>query len=259
VPWELLQIPLLLPGFVLVLARVSGLLVVAPILGSSIVPVRVRAFFALVVSLMLFPSILPTIGSELTLSAALLGLAGELMIGIVLGLGVSMLFVAMELAGLMISQQAGLALAEVIDPVLQTQGTPLGRIYFICAIFIFLIVGGLRAMVQALLDSFATLPLLSFAPGQSVVSVLVGLLTGMMIVALRLAGPALTALLLTSVAMGFISRTMPQLNILAVGFSIRIGVAFTIVAATVGAMEPMITTYLWDSVDGLVELLRHAG
>lgn len=248
-PWDLLRVPLILPGFMLVLARVSGLLVVAPILGSQIVPVRIRAFFALVLSLMLFPSVLPAIESELTLSGAVLGLAGELLIGVVLGLGMSLLFVGLELAGLMISQQAGLALAEVIDPMLQTQGTPLGQIYFICTVFLFLAVGGLRAIVQALLDSFSTLPLLSFSVGQSVASLLVGLLTGTMVLALRLAGPALTALLLTSLAMGFVSRTMPQLNILAVGFSIRIGVALVIVAATFGAMEPILTAYLWDSVD----------
>jgi len=258
VPWELLQIPLILPAFALVLARVSGLMIVAPILGSAAIPARVRAFFAVVLALLVFPTLLPTVSAELSLSAAVVGLTGELMIGAVLGLGLSLLFVSLELAGLMIAQQAGFALAEIFDPMLGMQSTAFGQVYFVCGLFIFVAVGGLRAMVQALLDTFQTLPPLSFTADEAVAAVLVDLLAGAMIVALRLAGPALTALMLTALAKGFISRTMPQLNILAVGFSTQIAVALLVMAATVGVLEPLVTTHLWDSLDALVDLLRRA-
>lgn len=255
-PWQLFDITLILPGFALVLARVSGLMIVAPVLGSNVIPIRLRAAVAFTLSLMIFPIVLPTIGSELPLATAVVGMIGELLIGVVLGLGMSMLFVAMEFAGLMIAQQAGLAIAEVFDPVLQTSTTPLGQLYFMSALFVFLFAGGLRAMVQGLLDSFGSLPLLTFSVNDSVVDVLSDLLMGSMVLALRLAGPAITALLLTSVAMGLISRTMPQLNILAVGFSIRIVAALLIVAATLASIEPIITAFMWDSLDELLQLFQ---
>lgn len=252
------NITLLLPAFALVLARVSGLMIVAPVLGSSVIPVRVRAALALALSLMIFPIVLPTIDAELTLSSAVIGLVGELMIGIVLGLGLSLLFIAMELAGQMIAQQAGLAIGEVFDPVLQTSVSPLGQLYFMSALFVFLFAGGLRAMVQGLLDSFGTLPLMTFGIKEPVVEVMADLLMSSMILALRISGPAVTALLLTSVAMGLISRTMPQLNILAVGFSIRIVVSLLIVAATLASIEPLINTYLWRTFDALMRVLQPA-
>lgn len=256
VPWELANMSMILPAFALVLARISGLFIVAPILGSQVIPVRFRAAAAIALTMMVFPIVLPTIGVHLTLATAVPGLVGELLVGVTLGLGMSLLFVAMEFVGLMVAQQAGLALAQVFDPVMQSNGTPLGRLYFIAALFIFLFTGGLAAMVQALLDSFATMPLLGFTVDTSVLATLVDLLMASMVLAFRLAGPVLTALLLTSIAMGFVSRTMPQLNILAVGFSIRIFVAFVVVIATLGTIEPVISAFMWSAIQQLSDLFK---
>lgn len=255
-PWQMFDITLILPAFALVLARVSGLMILAPVLGSNVLPVRLRAAVALAMSMLIFPIVLPTIGAELTLASAVFGMVGELMIGIVLGLGLNLLFIAMEMAGHMIAQQAGLAIAEVFDPILQSNVSPLGQIYFMSALFVFLFAGGLRAMVQGLLDSFGSLPLMTFRVDTSVVEVMVDLLMSSLVLSLRLAGPAVTALLLTSVAMGLISRTMPQLNILAVGFSIRIVVSLVIVAATLASIEPLISASMWRTFDTLVRVLQ---
>jgi len=115
-PWSLSNVYLLLPGFVLVLFRVAGLLVAAPLFGSNAIPARLKVALSLTIAAVVFPLVAPTLPADITVGTALIGVIGEMSIGLTIGLGVTLMMVGVQTAGMLIGQQAGIALASVIDP-----------------------------------------------------------------------------------------------------------------------------------------------
>jgi flagellar biosynthetic protein FliR len=247
-PWSIIEIPLMLPAYVLVLFRVSGLMIVTPLFSSTAIPRRVRVLFAAAVALMIFPMLAPDIRADLTLHTALLGGAGELAIGIVMGMALHLLFLGAQLTGMVVGQQAGLSLGQTYNPLVNSSTTTLGQLYFIVLFMIFLLAGGHRAMVRGILDSFVAVPLMGFAVGDVHMNMLVDLLTATFIMALRLSGPCLIAMFMTTMAMGFLSKTMPQLNILSVGFVVRILVVLAAGGLSLSLSEGILTDGIYDTL-----------
>jgi len=129
----------------------------------------------------------------------------------------------------MIGQQLGIALARVFDPLFNDQSSVLGQFYFWLAMIIFLLINGHIILLKAMINSFHTL-----APGQFIVSKdfisnLTEVLQLSFAMAFQVSAPVIVAILLATLAMGFITRTVPQFNILSVGFSIRALIGFVLV------------------------------
>ncbi len=248
-PWSILDIPLALPTFALVLFRISGLMVTAPIFSSKGIPLRVRAAFTLVLAAMIFPLVKNEAPSDLTLVTALTAGVAEFMIGAVIGLALTLVLMTALVAGTMVGQQAGLALSQAVNPLEDLRTTVVGQIYYTILSLLFLLAGGHRAALAALLDTYKAIPLLSYQPDESMVLLLIEILTAAFIVGVRVAGPVIIALFLTETSMGFVSRTMPQMNILAVGFSIRAFVALGVAALSLSASEGILLDALWDGLD----------
>ncbi len=255
-PFDLLKLPILLPGLLLVVFRVAGLSISAPIFSSTAISRRIKVGLAVVIALMTYPLAEPTLPTNLTVELVLVGVVGEIMIGVAMGFGLSAIFVSTQIGALMIAQQAGLALGRVFNPGLNAQTTPLGQLFFLVLTGLFLGMNGHVAVVRALLESFSFVPPLAFRVTPSVVELLVGLLTSSFVLAIRLAGPALTALFLVTLAMGFISRTVPQLNILAVGFSIRSTTALLMAAASMTVAQDLLVDGVIDTMQTVEALLQ---
>ncbi len=208
--------------FTLVLARISALVMTAPIFGSQTVPVRVRAFLAVAISLVITPSLW---GRSLarptsTIDYGLL-IGSELLVGLALGLGVLILFSGVQVAGQFLGQMSGMALADVFDPSFDSNASIFSTVLFYVTMAVFVLIGGHRLVLGTLLDTFAALPPGDATLGQSVSEALVALTQQSFSVGIRATAPVITALLLATLVMGLISRTLPQLNILSFGFGLN--------------------------------------
>ena len=222
--------------FTLVLARVGGLTMTAPIFGTQDAPLQVRGLLAAALTMLIVPSqwgVAVEYPGNVVHYLVLLG--GEAMIGACLGLGVVILIHGMTLAGELIEQTAGLKLAEVFDPALDQQVPLFSRLLFLVTVAVFVCLGGHRLVMAGLLDTFKTIP-----PGRAgfPVSMADGFVTLVSLsfqLGIRAAAPAVTALLLASLTLGLVGRTLPQLNILSLGFGLNAMVAFAALGLTLGA------------------------
>lgn len=254
VPLSVMQIFPALPAFALAMFRLSGLLLAAPLFASSLVPVRVRVGLAFGVAVLVYPLIRHQVPPEVTLGEVLAGAVGEVTVGVTIGLGITLLMTGVEAAGLIISQQSAVSLGEVLNPALEEQSSFSAQIFSFSFLALFLAVGGHRAAMAAVLDTFTVFPLMAFQMRESVVLLLVELLTSAFILSLRISGPVVLALFLTETAMGIVSRTIPQVNILSVGLSVRLLVAHGVAAVVLtGCAEPLLT-----SVRGALDTIRSA-
>src|SRR4051812_29224388 len=155
--FELLQ---RVPVFALVLFRLAGMMLYAPLFGNSRIPRRVRTLLVIILALGICPTVkTPRIPD--TMWELAIGIAGEMAFGLAMGMVMSFTFIAAQWAGEMIGQQMGLNLGEVFDPQYGSQGSLIGDMYFMLALVVFLAVGGHRIMLLAVRQSFDVLPLLS--------------------------------------------------------------------------------------------------
>ncbi len=253
-PLNAVEITDLLPPFLLVLFRISGLTLAAPIFSSSGIPIRAKIGFTFVTALMIAPTVWHTLPTRITLPDVVSAVFGELLIGLILGFSVTIVFVGARMAGMLIGQQAGLAMGRVMNPMADGQSTLVGQMFFLVYFMIFLGAGGHLAMVAALLDTFQAIPPGSFRFSESFLTLAVQLLSAAMAMSIRLAAPALIALFMTSLAMGFLSRTIPQLNVLTVGFAVRILVGLSVAAISL----PFALDIILDDISGALDLIRGA-
>lgn len=162
------------------------------------------------------PSTLPD--STWTLAVAM---GAELIFGVAMGMILSFIFIAAQWSGEMIGQQMGLNLSEVFDPQFGGGGSVIGELYFMLTLVIFLVFRGHHAMLLAVRDSFSALPLLTVTVNQKLIDLMTGLFMGATMLAVQLAAPILVTMLIVDVALGFISKTVPQFNVMSAGLTIR--------------------------------------
>jgi flagellar biosynthetic protein FliR len=225
---EALHLLNLVPTFVLVFFRLAGMMLFAPLFGSARLPRRVRAMLVLVLALGVTPGVphvdLP--GSTWQLAAAI---GGEMAFGLAMGMALSLVFVAAQWAGELIGQQMGINLGGVFDPQFGGSGSVLGELYFMLTLVVFLTIDGHHAMLQGVRDSFDALPLLTVGIDRGLFDTIAGLLSGATVLAIRLAAPMLVTMLIVDLVLGLIGKTMPQMNVMSAGLTLRSVVGMVIV------------------------------
>jgi flagellar biosynthetic protein FliR len=243
--------------FTLVLSRVSGLTMTAPIYGSKEVPVHVRALLAVALALLITPTQwhVPVEYPGTTINY-LVFIGSELLVGLCLGLGIVILFSGIQLAGQMIGRIGGLMLADVFDPGADESVPIFSRLLFLLALAVFLCIGGHRMVMAGLLDTFETIPPGSGAVPGGIAETFVVLVAESFSLAIRAAVPVVTALLLSTLVMGLISRTLPQLNILMVGFGMNSMLTFATFSLTIGAAAYVFQDQVEPALETLLEALR---
>lgn len=238
--------------FVLVLTRVSGLVLVAPIFGSRSVPMHVRGFLAVGLSLIVTPLQTQTAVDPANLLELLVLMGREALLGLALGLAVLILFTGLQLTGQVISQISGMSLADVFNPSYEADVSIFSQLLDLVAIAAFLAIGGHRQVLEALLDTFQARP-----PGAAefplgVAATLSELLGESFVIGVRAAAPVMVALLMSVLILGLISRTLPQLNVIAIGFNLNSLIMLAVLSVCVGA----IVGVLVFRVEGMIALVR---
>lgn len=235
-------------AFVLVLMRVAGLFLTAPIFSSSNIPAQVKAAWTLLVAFLIFPVVdystvtLPVVGVPFALAVT-----RELMVGFVLGLGASLVFAGIQMAGALIDIQMGFSLVNVVDPVTSTQVSVMGQYYYLVAMIVFLAVNGHHLLIQGIVQSFNVIPLgqAHFTPGLT--SKMNDLFSQLFFIAFKVGAPVIGALFITNLALGIIARTVPQMNVFIVGLPLNIMVGLLVVSMSMG----FLVFVLQDMFNGL--------
>lgn len=204
--------------FLLVFVRISGIFTAAPIFGSRNFPLYAKAGLSLLLAYILHPLIYNTkVAIPDQLLSYVFVLAGELLIGLLIGFASTFVFSAVQMAGQLLDMQIGFGIVNVIDPQFGQQVPLVGNFKYILAILVFLISNGHHILLSALFSSFKMIPVTEVVFHTSIVDVLVDMVFTIFVTALKISLPVLVALLLTDIALGILARTMPQMNIFIVG------------------------------------------
>ena len=236
------------PVYVLVLFRIAGMMIWAPLLGSTQIPKRVKAMIACVLAASIAPTLSVSVvvpQSPWTLAVAI---GGEIIFGAAIGLILSLIFVAGQWTGEMIGQQMGLNLGQTLNPQFGGGGSVVGDLYFFLALLIFLSIGGHMALVKGVFDSFAALPLLTVSMNRPLFDTFVSVFQGAMVLAMQLAAPMLVTMLVVDLVLGFVSKTVPQMNIMTTGISVRAVAGMLVLIVGIGLTSSIIRDQLLGTI-----------
>lgn len=255
-----ISIPLLqLQIFFLIFFRVAAILMSMPIINGNSIPFLFKFGLALGASIVLFPLLDLKVFPVLTeLSSFVVGAVGEILLGVIIGMAVNLIFVGLQIAGQLSGYQMGMALAEVIDPADGEQIPLLAQFFQIFAFLIFLTVNAHHWFLRALADSFHLVPPLGFKLSGSLIEQLMRVAGNMFVIAIKVGAPVIAALLLTTIALGLIARTVPQMNVFFVAMPLKIMIGLMFVGFSLPYLSSFLNAVFRKLGDMIFVLLKAA-
>jgi flagellar biosynthetic protein FliR len=182
----------------------------------------------------------------------------ELAIGFSLGLGVFTILTGLLLAGDLIDQQTGLSLGQIADPSLNITGSVTGQFLFQFGMTVLLVMqptGYHLTMLSALVSTFQSLPLGEAFVNIAVIDLLRDLVHQSLVLGVQVAAPLLASMSLVALTMGFLGHSVPQINVLVVGFPIRAAVSLLVLTASLSGLARSVIDLVPATIDALVRAI----
>lgn len=245
-------------GFTLVLARVSPLFAVAPLFSSRQIPARVRTVVACALAVGLAPIALH--GQQVPNDVlALFGLVvKELLVGLAFALSIALLFAAVSSAGALLDMLVGFSFGAIVDPLTGNQSAVLTQVYGLVALAVFVAIDGVSWIVAGLARTYDLVPLTAAPDVGALATGILSTFATIFSSALEVAAPVLLACVITDVAFGVVTRVVPQLNVFAVGFPVKVVVGLLVVAASLPFASGWIADQLQLSVAQALQTVKLA-
>jgi flagellar biosynthetic protein FliR len=249
-------------GLFLIISRVSGVMIAAPIFNDQAIPTPVKVGFTFMLSLVFFPIVgragVP--GNPNVLELVLL-IAGELGVGLLIGFTAQMLFAGIALAGEVIGFQMGISMAHIFDPAFNTQVPLLSEIKTVLALMLFVSLNGHHLFIDALARSYAIAGPAHVMLGKAALGHITLVSGQMFMIGLQVGAPLIVSLLAANLAMGLVARAVPQINIFVVGFPFTIALGLLLLTASVPFFVEAVTALQGNLENlltmGLKTLARH--
>jgi len=254
---DLLGMALNLPVFVLVLCRASGIMLTAPILSSVEIPDRVKVGLTCLLSLIMYPLAAQHAG---VLPAGVLGYAPlvlrELGLGLLMGFAGGLVLGAMRAAGSLAAQTIGLGMSDVSLPDEEDTADEISTFFDIFCLLVFLAVDGHHWFIQALAISYRDIPLgqVHFSP--AIAAAMQTSFSNLFLYALRGVAPLMGIMFLVNVMIALMAKAVPQMNILVVGYPVKVFVGVLALALTFPLTWPVMHDAFYDLHAQLIALSR---
>jgi flagellar biosynthetic protein FliR len=228
-----------LVGYVLVLCRVGGLFVLAPIFSGRMIPSHAKLIVAGVISFALMP--LVTHPAAIPTDVRIVPLVmKELLVGLAFALALGAVAAGIQGAASLLDTTIGFSFAALVDPLTQTQSAVVGQLYSLYTVLVFLMIGGDHLMIEGLAASYRLIPLDTIPTFGHLAALAAHDAVQMFVIGLEVAAPVLIALALVDVSLALVARAVPQMNVFMVGLPAKILVGLGAIAASL----PFVTTHL---------------
>jgi flagellar biosynthetic protein FliR len=245
-------------GFMLVIARIAPLFIVAPMFSSKMVPARVRGIAAVGLAVGIAP--LAMKGEHVPLDVMSLGAlaAKELLVGLAFSFAIAALLAAVTAAGSLADTLIGFSFGALVDPITGNNASVLSQAYSLVGVAIFIAIGGDAWVIKGLNHTYDLVPLVDYPALGTMVAGVQHAFVGIFVAAVELAAPVLLAVIITDAAFGVVARVVPQLNVFQVGFPAKVTVGLLVIGVSLPFAAGWIADELQRSVGAALESLRVA-
>lgn len=249
--------PTFLAALTLALVRVSGLVVFAPFFASTALPLRAKGVFVGAVAFLLAPLVaaLPAAHTELGFAPIL----GELAVGLVYGLSLTLLNEMLLFAGQIAGVQFSFSLVNLLDPGSNIQTPLLGDLFQLFGTLVLITAGLDRILLASLIRSFRVAPLGSFVLAPASALAIVRAAAGIFLAAVELAAPVLAATMLVEIAVSLLGKLSPQLPVMALTVPLKTLTGFFILIAALALWPRFIEARFASLLDLAERLIAGSG
>ncbi|WP_257984489.1 flagellar biosynthetic protein FliR [Neobacillus cucumis] len=251
-----------LPILLLVLVRISCFFITVPVFMSRSIPATFKIglsfFLAMIVTISTAgPHEIPAFSAEYVLL-----IMKEAIVGLGLGFIASILFYSIQLAGTLIDLQSGFAMGAMYDPQSGTNANLTGRLKNVLATLFLLSVDGHHLLIQGILESYQWIPVDAFVPALMdgrISTLILETFKNSLIIAFLLAAPVVFTLFIVDLVLGIIGKTSPQINLMVLGFSLKIGVYYLVLFMALPGFFLLLQRIFTEMFDSLSEMMRIMG
>ena len=228
--------------------RIGAMLLAMPVIGTRLVPTRVKIIITFVLSVLVLPLLPPLPQIEALSLTGFFVSAQQILIGLSIGFTLQLVIGALMIAGESIAMSMGLGFASMVDPTNGVNVPVISQFFIIIATLLFLALGGHLVLIQLVVSSFETLPISATGINRDGFWSLVAWGSQMFVGALWVAIPALVSMLVITLAMGVMTRAAPQLNIFSVGFPVTMFMGFIVLILVIPGFLPRINQMLLEAM-----------
>ncbi len=243
--------------FLFIFSRIAALYIFIPVMGSPLIPSRLKIGLIFATSLLIMPLLkglpLPQPNNLFELSMYLIF---EAMVGWTIAYTARLIFSAVQIAGTVVDFQMGFGVVNVIDPQTNSQVSVTAQFQNILAILLFFATDAHHLMIQAIIDSFFLINPTELSLHDSTVEFILLLFTGTFVTATKIAAPVMAILFFLSVGLGLVARTVPQMNVFIVGFPLQIGVGLLMIGLSMNFFGTLVANEFHDLPGKLIGMMR---
>jgi flagellar biosynthetic protein FliR len=251
---------IVVPVFLLILARTAGLMLQAPILSNKNIPQSAKMTIAVSLSIVIMTTLSRYPHVPDTLLPFLLMIMTEIVLGALFGFASGLMFHAIQAAGEMAGVQAGMSFASTMNPLLKSNVNPFGTLYYQVGVIIFLMIGGHLWLIGGFAQSFKLVPMGTFILTPALSQHIILASSTFLALTIQLAMPAVIALFLTDMCVGYISKAAPQAtNILELVQAIKPIAGLVLLLLLIPNLMSMTHTQAEFMIRDLDKFLRIAG
>ncbi len=214
--------------FMLIFARIAAFVAAIPLFGWRGIPIVVRVLFSFVLALLLtmnWEGQLAFPPSDLEL---FLALGRQIITGLILGFTVYLFLSTFLMAGQFMDHKAGLMMAGSFDPLFGGQVTIMGQFFYFMAVVLYLTVNGHHILFLSLRESFYLIPLDGAFAGGDIIWHYVRTFGFVFLLSFQIAAPVVIVLWMLDLALGFLSRTVPQIHVFIVGLPLKVALVLLV-------------------------------
>ncbi len=241
---------------VLVMVRLSGLMVFAPVFNSSAVAPRIKAGFVLAMTILLAPAVarVPGAAAELGIQS----IAGELGVGLVFGLSLAMLNETLLFAGTLLGMSFSFSLVNLLDPNTQVETPVLGQMLGWLGVLVILGAGLDRVLLAAVVRSFCVVPVGHGAIEAATGAALARMAGGIFLAGLQLAAPVMAAALVVEMTISMVSRLAPMLPAQVIGIPLKTLASYVVLVGSLAVWPGWIERHFIALLDAAGRLMVQA-
>lgn len=221
-------------GFILLFFRFGALFMAVPIFSHNSIPISLKAAMAFFFSIVFYSS-MPPLAIPITVPSIVLAILSELLFGLAIGTILQVAFNVITFAGGQISFMMGFSMASAIDPQSGISMPIISQFLSLMALMILFSIDMHHWMLLFIDGSLQNIPLGGFLMSENLFNYIIKATSNMFMVGFMIAFPITALSWLADVIFGMLMKTMPQFNLLVIGFPIKIMVSFVVLIATFSA------------------------
>ena len=245
--------------FLLVLVRITGMFLLSPILGRLNIPNYYKVGFCFMFSLIVANTVpVPDISAYNTLFSYTVLIAKEFLVGFMFGFISYVLFSSIYIAGQLIDMRIGFGMVSVFDPVSNIQIPITADFYVVFATLFMLVTDSHHLLIKAVADSFRILPVGTVTFEGEIAKQTADLFSAVFTTGFKIAAPVTATIMITDLALGIVSKSMPQLNVFILGMPVKIILGLAVILLTIGTFKGIVNIIINATYEEIYKLLEQA-